>query len=191
MKKIFVLLSVTVLIALVLSSCSVLGAVLGSTEAIYTPYVLEESTDIYGDHVTTAVTVDRQTEGLAASTFTVRFIEEKLNGEVEDYGIIFRQQDNVSSSGYYYMTMFPLIRVDGVVYDFPLSSLPDYQYAGDIRFKEVEVVLPDEAVEALKNAGAVAVQYYSVNDEDKLIELTPEGIEAIKDLLNGVSSIEE
>lgn len=189
-KNIFVL-----LLALVMTfafvSCSMLGAVLGSTEAIYVPYVLEESSDIYGDHVKTAVTVDRQTEGLAASTFTVRFIENRLNGEVENYGLLFREQDNLSNDGYYYMTMFPLIRVDGEVFEFPLAALPEYTYAGDIRFKEVEVRLPNAAVEALRNAEEVVVQYYSVNDQDKLVELTPEGVQAIKDLINGVSVVQE
>lgn len=183
MKKArFVLLSA--LVALLLASCSILGAVLTAAETMYTPYVLDETTDIYGHHVTTAIAVDKQTEGLAASDFTVRVLKKTLDDELVSYGLLFRETDNLTNDGYYYMSMFPLLKVDDQVFDFPLESLPEYMSAGDIRFKEVEVTLPDEAVEALKTAENVYVQYYEVNDKDKLIQLTPEGVQAIKDFLN-------
>ena len=189
MKKISLLF--VVLMIVTLASCSTLGALLGAMETQRVAYVMDESSDIYGEHRTVAILVNKKTEGLAASDFATRFLREELNGEVVSYGIQFREQDNLTNDGYYYMTMFPLIRVDGVVYDFPLESLPEYQFAGDIRFKEVEVTLSDEAVEALKNAQSIAVQFYSVNDVDQLIEFSEEDVQATRDFFNGVLDVEE
>lgn len=188
MKKLFVLLIAALV---VFSSCSTFGALFGAMEAKNTPYVMDESSDIYGEHRTIGILVNKQTEGLAASTFATRFLREELNGEVVSYGIQFREQDNLTNDGYYFMTMFPLIKVNGKVFDFALERLPEYQWAGDIRFKEVKVTLSEEAVEYLKVAESIAVQFYSVNDVDQLVEFSEEEVQVTRDFFNGLLPVEE
>lgn len=181
-KKILVVVC-SVLIALSLASCTTLGMLGSALETKYTPYVLKESEDIYGKHVTEAILVDKQVEGLGGSDFGTRILKKTLDGELEGYFIQFREQDNMTNDGYYYMTISPLIKVDGKVYSFPLGKLPEYMSAGDVFFKEVEVAIPPECLEALKTANEVYVQFYSVNDKDKLIQIGPEGLAAIKDFV--------
>ena len=183
MKKILSLILLVAVVSVFAVSCSLLGAIAGSAETQNVPYIMEETDDIYGHHVRTGVLVDKQTEGLSASDFNTRFVKDTLNDEVVSYGIVFREQDYLTNDGYYYMSLFPLLKVDGQIFEFPLESLPDYMWAGDIRFKEVEVTLPAEAVEALRNAESVVVQLYEVNDVPKVVEIDAEGIAAIKDLL--------
>lgn len=185
MKKNCLLFTLVAICLFGLISCTSMAALGGAMETMYTPYELANKSDIYGQHVTTAVLVDRQTEGLASCYFTTRIVKNTLDGKLENYGLLFRQQLNMGYDSYYRMWQDPVIKVDGKVYKPKTTLIPDLDTVsvGSMHINEREAVLSNECVTALKNAKSVFVQFYTVNGKDKVVQIGAEGLQAIKDFL--------
>lgn len=190
MKKLAILAMLGVAVMGLIGCASTLGAVLAQNALKYEPYKFDEFEDIYGTHVVEAVLIDQQNEGFAAvSIFDTRIMRETVDGVTERYFLQFREQENVNDHGNYSLSFSPIIRIDGVIYELERDTLLLQNINDSPYLQYFEATLSDEVVEALRHAESVMVQFYETFDSDKPIDLTPEGVAAAREFVNGKTSL--